>query len=780
MGWWLADAKAGAAAQARGGFIKRFDPRFWTVDFPRPMMAAVTTTAPDALRIDAVFYKADDLAGLIWEADDRWDHPLTGYETARDFRGCRLSFGWASSGVLPLDAVNGPTLTIEGRDATGTARSWYVRLWNYATGTPEDAAISLDFDALTAGFRLPDDADQVFAGDIDRLFVSLVPADYRADDTPLRAPIEAWVTLTGISCTGRSSVIAIADGLVPAHGLRIATGYDDAYNLTPARVIRTIRNLGYRGVINHYVGMSHYFRLAYDGGSGLYLVSRAGGALNVAAAAWHAAFAASAKQAGFDLILSLSYELLDQHCFGDWKQRAEDGSPALTGWDPPSALLSPANAGAMAYLQAAAQEFVGIVVAKGLPARFQIGEPWWWLMPDGRVCLYDAATRAALGDALVSIADVRAPLTTAQTGALEAAGALLAQSTAALAAAVRAVAAGAELLILVYMPTVLDPAAPELRRANVPLGWAAPAFDVLQLEDYDWAFAGNLGATTRGIATMTARLGYPATHQHYFAGFVLAPEQAFEWSAIDAAAGAARARGTAETFTWALPQVARDGFVHFEVGDVPVQAFDDVAFPLAIGAKATVAPSFSTAIVTTAAGQEQRNAAWADARLDYDAGPGVRSEADVGMLIAFFRARRGAARGFRFRDPLDDSSAGMTDAPGTADQAIGIGDGIVTRFPLVKSYGPDPEGQVRRITRPAAGSVRVSVGGAETAAGWSLDPGGIVSFGTPPAVGAVIAAGFRFDVPVRFAEDRLEVSLSTFLAGDAPSVPLIELREDAA
>ena len=56
--------------------ISRFDPRFWTVNFPRPMMAAVTTIAPDALRVDCVFYRKDDLAGLIWEAEDRHDHPL--------------------------------------------------------------------------------------------------------------------------------------------------------------------------------------------------------------------------------------------------------------------------------------------------------------------------------------------------------------------------------------------------------------------------------------------------------------------------------------------------------------------------------------------------------------------------------------------------------------------------------------------------------------------------------------------------------------------------------
>ena len=177
-----------AFAQEQGGFIKRFDPRFWTVDFPRPMMAAVTTTAADALRVDAVFYQANDLAGLIWAAEDRHDHPLLGYETSRDFRDCVLRFRWRSGGLKPLDAVNGPTLTIEGRDATGDARSWYVRLWNYAVGGPQDAEIAIDFNALDGGFLLPTEADPVWAGDIDRMFVSLVPPGYTGADAVLTTP----------------------------------------------------------------------------------------------------------------------------------------------------------------------------------------------------------------------------------------------------------------------------------------------------------------------------------------------------------------------------------------------------------------------------------------------------------------------------------------------------------------------------------------------------------------------------------------------------------------
>ncbi|MFY0010897.1 hypothetical protein ABTP68_19855, partial [Acinetobacter baumannii] len=69
-----------------------------------------------------------------------------------------------------------------------------------------------------------------------------------------------------------------------------------------------------------------------------------------------------------------------------------------------------------------------------------------------------------------------ATLTTAQTALLDAAGALLAGATAALVTAVRAAAgsAGAQVLLLAYLPTVLDPAMPEARRANLPTGWASP------------------------------------------------------------------------------------------------------------------------------------------------------------------------------------------------------------------------------------------------------------------------------------------------------------------
>src|SRR3546814_3535737 len=58
--------------------------------------------------------------------------------------------------------------------------------------------------------------------------------------------------------------------------------------------------------------------------------------------------------------------------------------------------------------------FAAMARDAGLVVKFQVGEPWWWIMGDGRICLYDAAAQAAFGAALASIADVRSVLAEAQ------------------------------------------------------------------------------------------------------------------------------------------------------------------------------------------------------------------------------------------------------------------------------------------------------------------------------------------------------------------------------
>ncbi len=608
-----------------------------------------------------------------------------------------------------------------------------------------------------------------------------MPRAYTGVEGPLPAAVDAAVTLSGIACDGPSSTLAIGDTVVPPHGLRIASGYDDSYNLTPARLIRGIAATGYAKWINHYVGMSHFFQLAWNPASGRYEVDTAR-PLNAPAAAWHRDFAAAAAAHGLTIIVSQSFELFDQHAPAAWKQRDAGGAPALTGWVPPSTLLSPLSGPAMAWLQAVAQAFVTLMVAAGQAPHYQVGEPWWWVGPDRRPCFYDAATIAAFtaetGHPVPpALTDARGALAPDQQAFLDWLGIKLGAATLAVRDAVRSVAPAVTTYLLFYAPQVLAVDTPDLPRANLPAAWAAPAFDILQLEDYDFVIGGNIAGQAAARAAITDRLGYPVDRQHYFAGFVLRPEGRTLWPAIADAAAASIARGTAETFVWAWPQVARDGFVAFDSpGDEPMPAFHDVRFPLAIGLRASGGPEFATQVSTSSSGYEQRNAGWSDARLHFDAGVGIRSDADLRTLLAFFRARRGQAHGFRFTDPFDCASRDDGAPVSPADQSIGTGDGVTTRFALVKEYGGDAEPYVRRITRPDAASVVVAVAGAP-ATGWTVADLGWIDFAVAPAPGAAITAGFTFDVPVRFAADRIDVAASGWRAGDAPSVPVIEIRE---
>ena len=776
MAYWLARQRNGQETD----FIQRFDPRFWTVDFPRPMMGCVVTTAPDALRVDLECHHKDALAGLIWASEDTLDHPLLAYVTDRNYERTTLSFRWRSQGVLPLDAVDGPTLTIEGRDAGGAARSWFVRLWNYASGTPHDARITLPFGALFGGWTGDAPSEQVNPRDIDRMFISLPVTGYdprSADFLPSRA--NAWVEMSEIACDGERAMLEIGDVMLPPHDIGMCTAYDDAYNQTPARLLRQMRGLGYRGEFVHYVGMSHYFRLGPVEADNLVVTESA--ALATPAEAWHRDLFERGAAAGYIPVVSLSYELLAMHCPVAWQQRDRSGNPALTGWEPPSALLSPANDDAMNFLRGAAALFAAMLKDVGAELHFQVGEPWWWIMPDGAPCIYDDAAKAALaivpGDP--GIDTLRRDLAQAETDLLDRAGQILADSTLSIRDTVRQVFGGmGDVRLLAFTPTVLAEDTPEQYRLNLPAGWAAPAFSRLQLEDYDWLTAGADALRRQAYEFVDARLGYPPDLQDYLAGFVLLADNADAyWRRIDAGLDEARSRNIERRFVWALPQVNRDGYTRLAPSrEDDMQAFDDVLYPLALGRDTAVAPEFSTNVMVTASGHERRSSLWSDSRLHFDVGPGIRSENELGTLIAFFRARRGAARGFRLGDPFDFSSNGMTGTPTAFDQLLGTGDGLRADFPLMKSYGEADDPQLRPITRPRAATVLVSVDGV-VEGDWTLEPGGIVRLASAPPEGAEVRAGFLFDVPVRFAEDRLDVSGTSFAAGEAPSVPLVEVRE---
>lgn len=207
--------------------------------------------------------------------------------------------------------------------------------------------------------------------------------------------------------------------------------------------------------------------------------------------------------------------------------------------------------------------------------------------------------------------------------------------------------------------------------------------------------------------------------------------------------------------------------------------FHEIRFPASLSFGALGGPERRTDIVTLANGYEERNTPWAHARRRYDAGMGLRSLDDIETLIAFFEARQGQLIGFRWKDWSDYQSCRASEKIAPGDQHIATGDEVTTTFQLLKCYRSGDVTYRRPITKPVAGSVRVSVGGVEQRedVDFTLDPAhGTITFADPPDHGATIRAGFAFDVPVRFDTDAIMTSVSSFQAGEVPNVPVVEIR----
>ena len=208
--------------------------------------------------------------------------------------------------------------------------------------------------------------------------------------------------------------------------------------------------------------------------------------------------------------------------------------------------------------------------------------------------------------------------------------------------------------------------------------------------------------------------------------------------------------------------------------------FHEIRFPIEIGIRSKGGPQRRTDIVTLGSGREERNARWAHARRRYDAGYGVRSLANLSAVIAFFEERRGRLYGFRFKDRTDFRSSANGSVQQATDQTLGVGDGNRSSFALIKTYGVGFAPYQRPISKPVAGTVVIAVSGQLKGLGVDYDlnaPTGIITFrvGRIPGAGAVVTAGFEFDVPVRFDTDQLEIDMASFEAGEIPSIPLIEI-----
>jgi uncharacterized protein (TIGR02217 family) len=208
-------------------------------------------------------------------------------------------------------------------------------------------------------------------------------------------------------------------------------------------------------------------------------------------------------------------------------------------------------------------------------------------------------------------------------------------------------------------------------------------------------------------------------------------------------------------------------------------AFHETRFPTNLSYGSTGGPTRLTEIVALANGFEERSTPWAHARRRYDAGFGLRSLADLEALLAFFEARGGQLHAFRWKDWTDYKSCPLEASISPLDQRLGMGNGVQTQFALTKRYASGDQEYLRPIRKPVESTVYAAIGGDPKVLGdeYSVDyAAGIITFTTPPDIGAEVTAGFEFDVPARFDTDSVQSSIAAFRLGDLPNVPIIEVR----
>jgi uncharacterized protein (TIGR02217 family) len=180
--------------------------------------------------------------------------------------------------------------------------------------------------------------------------------------------------------------------------------------------------------------------------------------------------------------------------------------------------------------------------------------------------------------------------------------------------------------------------------------------------------------------------------------------------------------------------------------------FDEVQFPTSLALGAAGGPQFSTTVVVLSSGYEDRNQNWAATRGTWDAATGIRTAGQMALAIAFFRARWGKARGFRFKDWSDFTAVAQT-----ATGAVGGGN---TVFQLAKAYSSGGQTYIRTIAKPVSGTISVWINGVLKGEGadYTIDyTAGTLTMSAAPAYSPIWSG--QFDVPARFDTDQLDITV---------------------
>jgi uncharacterized protein (TIGR02217 family) len=133
---------------------------------------------------------------------------------------------------------------------------------------------------------------------------------------------------------------------------------------------------------------------------------------------------------------------------------------------------------------------------------------------------------------------------------------------------------------------------------------------------------------------------------------------------------------------------------------MPAPAFDAAQFPPDVSRGAQFGPTFSTIVVETVSGGEVRISQWPVCRHRGTISLEARTPAQFAQLKAFFLARSGRARAFRFKDWSDFSVTNEPLVPLPANSLPTNPPAGAPTVQLVKSYNDGLINYVRNIYAP--------------------------------------------------------------------------------
>jgi len=179
-----------------------------------------------------------------------------------------------------------------------------------------------------------------------------------------------------------------------------------------------------------------------------------------------------------------------------------------------------------------------------------------------------------------------------------------------------------------------------------------------------------------------------------------------------------------------------------------------------------------TSIIESKNGTEQRTPQWYQPLLQFNIGERSEINDQLDQLIAFYQARKGAYQGFRFKDWSDYQFSTIITLDANKQSQ------------LFKVYSVAGFTVKRPLIKIVPGSILVSVGNFPLTTGWVVNFNtGIITFNqvqTEP-----IQVSGEFDVPVRFATDKINLRFEAFEACEPESnlklfslenLSLIEIR----